>query len=66
MLEVGLGVVRSTPDAASQFGVAAMLLSQIKFEIDEAADASMPPRLFATKYWSQWFDQFGNIAFRRT
>jgi hypothetical protein len=65
LLDVGLGVLRTTPGAANHFGVVSMRLERLRLEIDAAAGISMPPRLFATKYWSLWFDQYGNVAFRR-
>ena len=41
-----------------------MLLTQLEREIDTAVAAAMPPRLFAARYWSHWFDKYGNIDFR--
>jgi hypothetical protein len=63
---LGLGVLRSSPGAANQFGVVTMLLEQLRDRINTSASASMPPRLFATRNWTAWFDQYGTAAIRKT
>jgi hypothetical protein len=65
LLEVGVTAVRSARQAAQLFGVVNMLLTQLEGEINVAASAAMPPRMFATRYWGHWFDKFGNVDFRR-
>jgi hypothetical protein len=57
--------VRSARHATQLFGVVHTLLERLEKEINSAASATMPPRLFATRYWSNWFDKYGNVDFRR-
>jgi hypothetical protein len=65
LLEVGVTAVRSARQAAQLFGVVHVLLARLEGKINRAASATMPPRLFATRYWCHWFDQYGNVSFRR-
>jgi hypothetical protein len=62
---IGLSVLRLTPGAADHFGVVSMLLGQLRDRINNAASASMPPRLFATRNWPLWFNQYGTAAIRK-
>ena len=65
MLGVGVTAVRSARHAAHLYGVVHMLLERLEKEINTAASATMPPRMFATRYWNHWFDKHGNVDFRR-
>ena len=63
LLVLGLDVVRTSPGLGAQFAVAAMLLSRLGCDSKEAAAALILPRLFSTRYWDTWFNQFGIVDF---
>ena len=65
MLGVGVTAVRAARHTAQLYGVVRVLLAQLEREINTAASATMPPRLFSTRYWRHWFDRYGNVDFRR-
>ena len=64
LLAVGLDVVRTSPGLGTQLAVAAMRLSRIGRDFVVAAAATIPPTLLSIRYWNQWLDQFGTVAFR--
>jgi hypothetical protein len=64
-LEVGVTTVRAARGVTQLFGVVHILLERLEKEIDLAASAAMPSRMFATRYWCHWFDQYGIVSFRR-
>jgi hypothetical protein len=64
-LEIGVTTVRAARGVTQLFGVVHILLERLEKEINLAASAAMPPRMFATRYWCHWFDQYGIVSFRR-